>query len=143
MKIFSVHFIFFVQVNYELKPEDDCFFVDQHYHKKCWDKYVSNVNTRKKCREHVERVSTNEMYSVFIYHVERIICQLKKPRTLKGLLDDYHNIFFHLTGEKKQNKTYIRNLISEELSDQISFHDRHQKNASSFVYNSSAGGNFL
>ena len=111
-------------------PKEDCFFADLHYHKKCWDKYVSHVNTRKRCREHVEGVSTSEVNAVFIDHVERIICQLKEPWTLKGLLDDYHNILFDLTGDEKQYKTsYIRNLISQEFGNQILFHHRHQKNA--------------
>ena len=126
-------------------PKEDCFFADLHYHKKCWDKYVSNVqNTRKKCREHVVGVSMSEVNAVFIDHVERVICQLKEPRTLKGLLDDYNNILYDLTGEEKQYKTsYIRNFISDEFGNQILFHDRHQKNASTFVFDSSEGGNFL
>ena len=126
-------------------PMENCFFADLHNHKKCWDKYVSNVqNTRKKCQEHVIGVSMSEINAVFIDHVERVICQLKEPRTLKGLLDDYNNILYDLTGEEKQYKTsYIRNLISDEFGNQILFHDRHQKNASTFVFDSSEGENFL
>ena len=29
-------------------PKDDCFFADLHYHKKCWDKYVSHSNPNRK-----------------------------------------------------------------------------------------------
>ena len=126
-------------------PKDDCFFADIHYHKKCWDRYVSHSGrNRKTHRQHVGEVSTSEVNAVFIDHVERIVCQLKEPRTLKGLLDDYHNILFDLRGEEKQYKTsYIRNIISEEFGDQIAFHDRLQRNASTFVFDSSEGGSFL
>ena len=35
-----------------LFPKDDPFAADIHYHKKCWDKYISNISTKKR-REHV------------------------------------------------------------------------------------------
>ena len=123
-------------------PKDDCFFADIHYHKKCWDKYVTHSRRTRKIPQ--QGVFTSEVNAVFIEHVQHIVCQLKEPRTLKGLLDDYHNILFDLRGEDKQFKTsYIRNIISEEFGDQFSFHNRVHKNASTFVFDSSEGGSFL
>ena len=62
--------------------------------------------------------------AVFIGHVQRKVCQLNEPRTLKVLLNDYHIFLFDLRGEEKVYKTsYIKALISEEFKDQIIFHN--------------------
>ena len=110
-----------------LFPKDDPFAADIHYHKRC---NISNIST-KKCREHVQGVTSKEVDAVFIDHVQRTVCQLNETRILKALLNDYHNFLFDLRGEEKVYKTsYIKILISEEFKDQIIFHDRYKKNAS-------------
>ena len=83
-----------------LFPKDDPFAADIHYHKRCWDKYISNFSTKKR-REHVKDVTSKEVDAVFIDHVQRTVCQLNEPRTLKGLLNDYHNFLFDSRGEEK------------------------------------------
>ena len=60
--------------------KDDPFAVDIHYHKRCLDKYISNINTKKR-REHVQGVTSKEVDAVFIDHVQRTVCQLNEPRT--------------------------------------------------------------
>jgi len=126
-----------------LFPEDDPFAADIHYHKKCWDRYISNLD-KKKCREHVESVSRKEVEEVFIDHVQRTICQQNEPRTLKTLLDYYDYFLYDLRGEEKEYKTsYVKDLISAEFKEQILFHERYQKNESTLVLNRSGGGSFL
>ena len=99
-------------------PKDDPFAADIHYHKRCWDEYISNIIT-KKWREHVQGVTSKEVDAVFVDHVQRTVCQLNETRTLKGLLNDYHNFLFDLREEEKVYKTsYIKTLISEEFKDQ-------------------------
>ena len=106
-----------------LFPKDDPFAADIHYHKRCWDKYISNISTKKR-REHVQGVTSEGVDAVFIGHVQRKVCQLNEPRTLKVLLNDYHIFLFDLRGEEKVYKTsYIKALISEEFKDQIIFHN--------------------
>ena len=74
-------------------------------------------------------MTSKEVDAVFIDHVQRTVYQLNEPRTLKGLLNDYHNFLFGLRGEKKVYKTsYINTLISEEFKDQTIFNNRYQKN---------------
>ena len=84
-----------------LFPKDYPFAADIHYHKRCWDKYISNISTKKR-REHVQGVTSKEVDAVFIDHVQRKVCQLNEPRTLKGLLNDYHNFLFDF---------YIQNIL--------------------------------
>ena len=102
-----------------LFTKDDPFVVDIHYHKRCWDKYIINITTKQR-REHVQGVTSREVDTVVIDHVQWTVCQLNEPRTLKGLLKDYHYFLFDLRGEEKVYKTsYIKTLISEEFKDQI------------------------
>ena len=110
-----------------LFPKDDPFAADIHYHKRCWDKYISNISTKKR-QEYAQGVTSKEVDAVLIDHVQRRVCQLNESRTLKGLLNDYHNFLFDLRGEEKVQKTsYIKTLISEKFKDQIIFHNRYQK----------------
>ena len=89
-------------------------------------------------------MTSKEVEAVFIDNVQRTICQLNEPRTLKGLLNDYHNFLFNLRGEEKVYKTsYIKTLISEEFKDQIIFRNRYQKNESTLVFSRCGGGSFL
>ena len=100
-----------------LFPKDDAFVADIHYHKRCWDKYISNISTKKRGQQ-VQGVTSKEVDAVFIDHVQRTVCLLNEPRTLKGLLNDYHNFLFDLRGEEKVYKTsYIKTLITEEFKD--------------------------
>ena len=93
-----------------LLPKDDPFAADIHYHKRCWDKYISNIIT-KKCREQVQVVKSKEVDAVFIDHVQKTVCQLNELRILKALLKDYHNFSFNLSGEEKVCKTsYIKTI---------------------------------
>ena len=86
----------------------------------------------------------SEVDAVFLDHVQRTVCQVNKPRTLKGLLNDSQNFLFNLRGEEKQYKTsYIKDLIREEFKDQVIFHNRYQKNESTLVLNQCGGGSFL
>ena len=106
-----------------LFAKDDLSAADIHYHKSCWDKYISNISTKKR-REHVQGVTSKGVDAVFIDHVQRKVCQLNEPRTLKVLLNDYHIFLFDLRGEEKVYKTsYIKALISEEFKDQIISHN--------------------
>ena len=47
-----------------LTPKDDLFANDIHYHKRCWDKYVSNAN-RSKRRDHAPGVPVTKVNAVF------------------------------------------------------------------------------
>ena len=95
-----------------LFPKGDPFAADIHYHKRCWDNYISNISTKKR-REHAQGMTSKEVDAVFIDHVQRTVFQLNEPRTLKSLLNYYHNLLFDLRGEKKVYKTsYIKTLIS-------------------------------
>ena len=86
---------------------------------------------------------SKEADAVFIDHVQRKVCQLNEPRTLKGLLNDYLNFLFDLRGEEKVSKTsYIKTLISEEFKDEIIFPNRYQKNESTLVFSRCGGGSF-
>ena len=124
-------------------PKDDPFAANMQYHKRCWDKYINNVST-KKCREHVHGVTSKEVEAVFIDHVQRTVCQLNEPRTLKDLLNYYHNVLFDLRREEKVCKTsYIKTLSSEGFKNQIIFHSRHQKNESTLVFSRCGGRSFL
>ena len=126
-----------------LFPKDDPFAAYIHYHERCWDKYISNISTRNRW-EHVRGVTSKEVDAVFIYHVQWTVFQLNEPRTVKGLLNDYHNFLFDLRGEEKVYKTsYIKTLISEEFKDQIIFHNRYQKNESTLVFSFCERGSFL
>ena len=71
-----------------LFPKDDPFAADIRYHKIYWDKYVGNISTKMR-REHVHGVTNEEVDAVFIDHVQRSVCQLNEPRTLKSLLNYY------------------------------------------------------
>ena len=75
-----------------LFPKDDPFAADIQYHKRCWDKYISSISTKKR-QEHVHGVASKEVDAVFIDHAKRTVSQLNEPRALKGLLNDYHNFF--------------------------------------------------
>ena len=125
-----------------LFPKDNPFAADIHY-QKSWDKYISNISAKKR-REHVQDVTCKEVDTVFIDHVQRTVCQLNEPRTLKGLLNDYHNFLFDIRGEEKVYKTsYSKTVVSEEFKDQTIFHNRCQKNESTLVLNLCGGGSFL
>ena len=105
---------------------------------------TSAISVQKKRQEHVKGVTSEEVDAVFIDQVQRTVCQLNEPRTLKGLLNDYHNFLFDLRGEEKVYKTsYIKTLISEEFKDQIIFHNRYQKNESTLVFSLCERGSFL
>ena len=89
-------------------------------------------------------MSIKEADAVFIDHVQRTVCQLNEPPTLKGLLFDYHNFLFDLRGEKKVYETsYIKTLISEKFKDQIIFHNRYQENESILVFSRYGGSSSL
>ena len=76
--------------------------------------------------------------------MQRTVCQLNEPQTLKGLLFDYHNFLFDLSGEEKVYETsYIKTLISEKFKDQIIFHNRYQKNESTLVFSRCGGVSFF
>ena len=94
-------------------PKDDPFAADIHYHQRCWDKYISNIST-KKCREQVQGVTSKEVDAVFIDHVQMTVCKLNELRILKALLNDYHNFLFDLSGEEKVCKT-SRHLLVKNL----------------------------
>ena len=81
-------------------PEDDPFAAGIYYHKRCWDKYISNISTKKRW-EHVQGVTSKEADAVFIDHMQWTVCQLNEPSTVKGLLNDYQNLLFSLRGEEK------------------------------------------
>ena len=99
-----------------LFPKDDPLATDIHYHKRCWDKYISNISTKKRW-VHVQGLTSKKIDAVFIDHVQRTVCQLNEPRTSKGLLNDYHNFLFDLRGEEKVCKTsYIKTRISSFTS---------------------------
>ena len=84
------------------------------------------------------------MDAVFIDHVQRTVCQVNEPRTLKGLSNDYQSFLFDLRGEEKVRKTsYIKTLISQEFKDQIIFYNRYQKNESTLVFSRCGWGNSL
>ena len=56
--------------------------------------------------------------------MQRTICRVNEPRTLKSLPDDCQNFLFDLRGEEKEYKTsYIKDLIRKEFKDQIIFHN--------------------
>ena len=110
-----------------LFPKYDTFPADIHYHKRCWDKYINNISTKKRW-EHVQSVTSKEIDPVFTDHVQRTVCQLNDSPTLKRFINDYRNFLFDLREEEKVYKTsYIEPLISEEFKDQIIFHSRYQK----------------
>ena len=71
-----------------LFPKDDPFAADICYHKRCWDNYVGNISTKMR-RGHVHGVINEEADAVFIDYVQRTVCQLNEPRTLKILLNYY------------------------------------------------------
>ena len=105
---------------------------------------TSAISVQKKRQEHVKGVTSEEVDAVFIDQMQRTVCQLNEPRTLKGLLNDYHNFLFDLRGEEKVHKTsYIKTLISEEFKDQIIFHNRYQKNESTLVFSRCGGVSFF
>ena len=105
---------------------------------------TSAISVQKKRQEHVKGVTSEEVDAVFIDQMQRTVCQLNEPRTLKGLLNDYHNFLFNLRGEEKVYKaSYIKILISEEFKDQIIFHNRYQKNECTLVFSHCGGGSFL
>ena len=104
-----------------LTPTDDPFANGIHYHKRCWDKYVSNAS-RSKRRDHAPGVTVAEVNAVFIDHVQETVFHLNEPRTLTGLLIDYKNIMFDLRGEEKDYRTsYIKSLLSDEFGEEIGF----------------------
>ena len=41
-------------------------------------------------------MTSKEVDAVFIDHVQRTVYQLNEPRTLKDLLNEYHNVLFGL-----------------------------------------------
>ena len=89
-------------------------------------------------------MTSKEVDPVFTDHVQRTVCQPNDSRTLKRFLNDYRNFLFDLREEEKVYKTsYIETLISEEFKDQIIFHNRSQKNASTLVFSRCEGGSFL
>ena len=63
---------------------------------------TSAISVQKKRQEHVKGVTSEEVDAVFIDQVQRTVCQLNEPRTLKGLLNDYHNFLFDF---------YIQNIL--------------------------------
>ena len=107
-----------------LTPKDNPFANDIHYHKQCWDKYVSNAN-RSKHQDHAPGVTVAEVNAVFIDHVQETVFHLKEPWTLTGLLIDYKNIMFDLWGEEKDYRTsYIKSLLRDEFREEIEFQNR-------------------
>ena len=65
-----------------LFPKNEPFTADIHYHKRCWDKYTSNIST-KKCREHVQGVTSKEVDAVFTDHVQRTVLSAESTSNIK------------------------------------------------------------
>ena len=119
---------------------ESAFAADIYYHKKCWDKYISNVSSNSP----PQNVCPREIKCMFLAHVKSTIFDLNEPRTLQGLLLDYMNMFADFRASAGGVKSsWIKKLLQEEFGDKIGFHNRFQKVESTLVFDASQGGSFL
>ncbi len=81
---------------------------------------------------------------MFFKHVQQVVIELKGPRTLQGLLQDYNhlmkNIGFDTTSTQSST---IKQLLQKEFEDKLGFHDRFHKNKSTIVYDTTGGGSYI
>ena len=66
-------------------PKNEPFTANIHYHKRCWDKYTSNIST-KKCWEHVQGVTSKEVDAVFTDHVQRTVLSAESTSNIKRFI---------------------------------------------------------
>ena len=65
-----------------------------------------------------------EVQQLFFKHVRETIFELAKPRTLLGLLKDYHGIMDSIPTKM------VKSMLMKEFGDKIGFHERYRKNHS-------------
>ena len=125
----------------------DPFAAEIRYHLSCWKKYVKPVYTTDNLSSeqiHLQNIQRQEVKLMFTKHVKTAIFDNGKPRTLKGLLQDYTKLLqnFGLEGSGVKSST-IKEILLAEFGSKIGFHDRFHKNKSTIVYDKDAGGSYV
>jgi len=121
----------------------DPFAAEIRYHRSCWKKYVSPSKSSEDGQLHVQDIRLSEVREMFFKHVRLVVFEEHELRTLQSLLSDYkallRNFGFDPSGKKSSN---IKEMLQKEFGENIGFHDRHRKNESTLVYDTSAGGSY-
>ena len=123
---------------------NDPFAANIGYHKKCWDKYISNSNFTDSDKIHLQNVSLLDARSLFFRHVDDVIFNQNEIRTLQSLLLDYKSIVSNHgydVGDIKSS--YLKDLLLHEYKEAIGFHERHAKYLSEWVYDTRNGGGYI
>ncbi len=126
---------------------NDPFAAEIRYHRGCWKRYVQPVYRTEEGEDttlHLQSVRYAEVQQMFFQHVQKVVFELKEPRSLQGLLLDYtslmKNFGFDMTTTKSST---IKQLLQKEFEDKIGFHVRFHKNKSTIVYDTSEGGSYI
>ena len=124
----------------------DPFAVEIRYHRSCWRKYVSSYTQTGKDDPilHLQHVRLSEAREIFFKHVRTVVLEEHELRTLQSLLQDYVRILsnFGMNSSIVKSST-LKTLLQSEFQDRIAFHDRFQKNLSTLVYDTAAGGSYV
>ena len=120
------------------------FGIEIRYHRECWRKYLSDLkHLTDETSQHLQRVNLREAQCIFFQHIHQVIFQDHEFRTLQGLLKDYKRIISNYGHNSIVKSSYLKELLIKEFGEGIGFHERHQKNVSELVYDTTAGGTYI
>ena len=95
-----------------IETTTDPFAADIMYHKKCWDKYISNSSLKDSDPLHLQNVSKSDARNLFYRHVDEVIFEQHEIRSLQSLLQDYKTIMSNYgfpVGDMKSS--YLKELL--------------------------------
>ena len=110
------------------------------YHRGCWRKYVSDYKPLGDNTQHLQHVNRREAQTIFFQHVQHVIFQDHKIRTLQGLLVDYNRIVTNHGHSSIVKSGYKKEILAKKFGRDIGFYVRTQKNVSELVYDTRAAG---
>ena len=72
-------------------------------------------------------MQVQEVKQFFFNHVKNVIFEENKPRTLKGLLEDYNKIVENYSFRKFERTSLLKEMLQKEFGQSIGFHNCFQK----------------
>ena len=84
-----------------------------------------------------------EAHRNFFHQVHQVIFQDHEFRTIQSLLSDYKRIISNFGYNSIVKSSYLKAILTKEFGDSIGFQERHQKNMSELVYDTTAGGTYV
>ena len=101
------------------------------YHPSCWQEHAAHRDFSDEDHIYLQNVSLIEAKHLVFRHVQKVIFEEHKVRTLQNLLKECMTIMENYNHSAYGVKSsFLKRLLIREYGDSIGFHVRHQKNDS-------------